>query len=330
MAIVLNRLDDLVKKYGDKRRTELTQIEITKEDKEIATVIPEDVVIILSQTGDIKRITKSSFRTQRKGGKGVKTADEAIMATIKTNTIDNLLLFSNKGKMYKLLVDKIPVGTNVSKGTNVNSLIKIEADEKIIAITNLAKENNSKYVVFITKKGMFKKTLLEEYTKAKKSTGIAAINLKEGDSIASIELMDEEDIILITKQGMSIHFETRDIAAIGRVTAGVKTIKLADGDEVIAGLPVRDVKATVAVFSEDGLVKKTAINELPIQGRSGKGLAIYKGIIAGAAMINDEDNLLLIGNNSICIAATDIPLLGRTTSGNKMIKDSKINSVVKL
>ena len=328
--IILNRLDTIVKKYGDKRRTEITQIEISKEDKEIETVVPEDVVVILSQTGDIKRIPKTSFRTQRKGGKGIKTADDAIMATIKTNTIDNLLLFSDKGKMYRILVDNLPIGTNVSKGANIGTLIKIEPDEKIIAITNLAKENNNKYVVFITKKGLFKKTLLEEYTKTKRSTGIAAINLKDGDSIANIELMDEEDMIIVTKQGMSIHFETKDIAAIGRVTAGVKAIKLADEDEVIIGLPVKNTKSTIAIFGENGNAKKTKIDELPTQGRAGKGLIIYKGIIAGAAMVTDEDNLLLIGNHSICIPATDIPLLSRTTSGNIMIKDSKINSIVKI
>lgn len=328
--IILNRLDTIVKKYGDKRRTEITQIEISKEDKEIETVVPEDVVVILSQTGDIKRIPKTSFRTQRKGGKGIKTADDAIMATIKTNTIDNLLLFSDKGKMYRILVDNLPIGTNVSKGANIGTLIKIEPDEKIIAITNLAKENNNKYVVFITKKGLFKKTLLEEYTKTKRSTGIAAINLKEGDSIANIELMDEEDMIIVTKQGMSIHFETKDIAAIGRVTAGVKAIKLADEDEVIIGLPVKNTKSTIAIFGENGNAKKTKIDELPTQGRAGKGLIVYKGIIAGAAMVTDEDNLLLIGNHSICIPATDIPLLSRTTSGNIMIKDSKINSIVKI
>lgn len=328
--IILNRLDTIVKKYGDKRRTEITQVEISKEDKEIETVVPEDVVVILSQTGDIKRIPKTSFRTQRKGGKGIKTADDAIMATIKTNTIDNLLLFSDKGKMYRILVDNLPIGTNVSKGANIGTLIKIEPDEKIIAITNLAKENNNKYVVFITKKGLFKKTLLEEYTKTKRSTGIAAINLKDGDSIANIELMDEEDMIIVTKQGMSIHFETKDIAAIGRVTAGVKAIKLVDEDEVIIGLPVKNTKSTIAIFGENGNAKKTKIDELPTQGRAGKGLIIYKGIIAGAAMVTDEDNLLLIGNHSICIPATDIPLLSRTTSGNIMIKDSKINSIVKI
>lgn len=335
LNIILGRLDDLVKKYGDARRTELAQIEVPKEEKEIAEVIPEDVVVMLSQTGDIKRIPKASFRTQRKGGKGVKTADDAVMATIRTNTIDALLLFTNKGKMYRIIVDNIPIGTNVSKGSNVSTLINLENDEKVIAITNLARGNENKYVVFITKNGLFKKTLIEEYTKTKRSTGIAAINLKDGDSIANIELMNDEDMIIITKKGYSIHFETKDIAAIGRVTAGVKAIKLTEDDEVLVGLPIRDKKETVAVFSSFGNAKKTILNDFPLQARAGKGVAVYKvspstGNVVGAAMINDEDNILLVGKTSICVAATDIPLLGRATVGNIMIKNSQINSITKI
>lgn len=335
LNVILGRLDDLVKKYGDARRTELAQIEVPKEEKEIAEVIPEDVVVMLSQTGDIKRIPKASFRTQRKGGKGVKTADDAVMATIKTNTIDALLLFTNKGKMYRIIVDNIPIGTNVSKGSNVSTLINLENDEKVIAITNLARGNENKYVVFITKNGLFKKTSIEEYTKTKRSTGIAAINLKDGDSIANIELMNDEDMIIITKKGYSIHFETKEIAAIGRVTAGVKAIKLADDDEVLIGLPIRDKKETVAVFSSFGNAKKTNIDEFPLQARAGKGVVAYKvspatGDVVGATMINDEDNILLVGKTSICVAATDIPQLGRAAIGNIMIKNGQINSITKL
>ena len=335
LNVILSRLDDLVKKYGDARRTELAQIEVPKEEKEIAEVIPEDVVVMLSQTGDIKRIPKASFRTQRKGGKGVKTADDAVMATIRTNTIDALLLFTNKGKMYRIIVDNIPIGTNVSKGSNVSTLINLENDEKVIAITNLARGNENKYVVFITKNGLFKKTSIEEYTKTKRSSGIAAINLKDGDSIANIELMNDEDMIIITKKGYSIHFETKEIAAIGRVTAGVKAIKLADDDEVLVGLPIRDKKETVAVFSSFGNAKKTNIDEFPLQARAGKGVVAYKvspatGDVVGATMINDEDNILLVGKTSICVAATDIPQLGRAATGNIMIKNGQINSVTKL
>ena len=335
LDIILNRLDDLVKKYGDNRRTELAQIEIPKEEKEIAQVIPEDVVVMLSQTGDIKRIPKSSFKTQRRNGKGIKTTDDATMALIKTNTIDALLLFTNRGKMYRMIVDNIPIGTNISKGINVSSLINLEINEKVIAITNLARENKNKYVVFITKNGLLKKTSIEEYTKTKRTTGIAAINLKDGDNIANIELMDEEDMILITKKGYSIHFETKEIAAIGRVTSGVKVVKLTEGDEVLVGLPIRDDKETVAVFSAYGNGKKTKIEEFPLQARAGKGVTIYKvtpttGDVIGAATINNEDNILLVGKSSICIAATDIPLLSRTATGNQMIQNSQLNSITKL
>lgn len=334
ISIVRERLENIVKKYGDARQTELMQIDIPKEDKEIVAVVPEDVVVMISQTGDIKRIPKTSFRTQRRNGKGVKTEDDATLATIRTNTIDNLLLFTNKGKMYKILVDKLPVGTNVSKGTNIANLIKIEPDEKVISITSLARENQAKYVVFITKQGLFKKTLLEEYTKTKRGTGIAAISLKDGDSLANIELMNEEDMIIITKQGQSIHFGTKEIAAIGRVTAGVKAIKLADGDEVLVGLPIRDINEKVSVFTEGGYGKKIAISEFPLQARGGKGVLVFKetptsGLIAGAAMINNEDIILLIGKNSICISATDIPSLGRQSTGNIMIQ-TQVKNIVKI
>ena len=329
------RLSDLVKKYGDDRRTILSQIDIKPEEKEIETVTPEDVVVMMTRNGEIKRIAKTSFRTQRKGGKGVKTEDDAVMATISTNTIDNLLLFTNKGKMYKLLVDNIPAGTNASRGVGIGSLINMESDEKAIAITSLDRKTDKKYVVFMTKQGLIKKTLLEEYTQTKRSTGIQAIKIKDGDSIANIEIMNEEEMIVITKKGMSIRFATNDIAAIGRVTSGVKAIKLDEDDEVLVGLPITNKNSKISIVTSYGYGKKTDIEEFPIQGRAGKGVVIYKvtpstGNVIGAAMITDEDNVLLVGKTSICISATDIPLLGRPATGNMMIKNGELNSIVKL
>ena len=142
-------------------------------------------------------------------------------------------------------------------------------------------------------------------------------------------------MIIITKKGLSIHFETKEIAAIGRVTAGVKAIKLGEDDEVLVGLPIKDNKQKVAVFAEYGQAKKTEISEFPTQGRGGKGVIVYKtapstGEVVGAAMINDDDNILLVGKTSICIASTDIPLLGRPATGNIMIKNGNLTSVVKL
>ena len=335
IGILKVRLQGLVNKYGDARRTELTNIEVKPEDKIIEEVTPEDCVVILSQTGDIKRIPKNSFKVQRKNGKGVKTKDDVIMSTISTNTIDNLLLFTKKGKMFKIIVDEVPVGTNVSKGVHVGTLINMDQDDEVIAITSLARSNTAKYVVFFTKQGLMKKTLLDEYTKVKRSTGIAAIKLNDGDSIANVEFMNEEDILIITKNGMSIHFESKNVNPIGRVAAGVKTIKLDDNDEVVVGLPIHSDNDTVAIFSTKGYGKKTSIKEFTVQGRGGKGLVIYRpsavyGEIVGAAVVSDKDAILLSGQpNSICIAATDLPLLTRTSFGNIMIK-SNISSVVKI
>lgn len=335
-SLIKDRLETIVSHYGDNRRTELTQIDIKPEEKEVVAVIPEDVVVIMSQTGEVKRVPSKNFKVQKRNGKGVKSKDDAILDTISTNTVDNLMVFTNKGKMYKLLVDNIPAGTNASKGTGIASLIKIEPDERVIAITSLSRKTDAKYVVFITKKGMIKKTDLEEYKSVKRGTGIIAIKINEGDSIASVYFMKEENLVLITKQGMSIHFETKAINAIGRAAAGVKSIKLDDNDEVIAGLPIANNKDIVAVFTENGIGKKVSVEELPVQGRSGKGVSIYKpnsstGEVVGAAIVKDEDNILLIGKpNSICISAIEIPLVSRIAQGNMIIKGSKVQSVVKI
>ena len=332
--ILKSRLADLVKKYGDARRTELTHIEIKPEEKIIEEVVPEDCVVILSQNGDIKRIPKNSFKVQRKNGKGVKTKDDVIMSTISTNTIDNLLLFTKKGKMFKIIVDEVPVGTNASKGVHVGTLINMEHDDEVIAITSLARSNTAKYVVFFTKQGLMKKTFLDEYTKVKRSTGIAAIKINEGDSIANVEFINEENILVITKNGMSIHFESKNVNPIGRITAGVKTIKLDENDEVVVGLPIYSDNDNIAIFSTKGYGKKTSIKEFNVQGRGGKGLVIYRpsavyGNIAGATVISNNDTILLTGQpSSICIAATDLPLLTRTSFGNIMVK-SNISSIVK-
>ena len=236
--------------------------------------------------------------------------------------------------MFKIIVDEVPVGTNISKGVHVGTLINMDQDDEVIAITSLARSNTAKFVVFFTKQGLIKKTSLDEYTKVKRSTGIAAIKLNESDSIANVEFINEEDILVITKNGMSIHFESKNINPIGRVTAGVKAIKLYANDEVVVGLPIHSNDDMVAIFSTKGYGKKTTIKEFTIQGRGGKGLVIYKpttiyGQIAGATIITNDDTIFLAGQpNSICIAATELPLLTRTSYGNIMIK-SNISSIVK-
>ena len=335
--IFIQRLTDFTKKYGDKRRTELTQIDAKPEEREIAEVVPEEVVVVVTQNGDIKRIPKTAFKTQRKNGKGVKTIDEAVFETISTNTIDTLMVFTNKGKMYRLVVDKIPVGTNSSKGQLLSTLINMDADEHVAAVTSLHRQTNAEYVLFFTKQGLVKKTKLEEYINTKKATGIQAIKIKDGDEIANVTFVKDEELLVVTKHGYAIHFTSSDIAPIGRVAAGVKSIKLELEDEVIVGLPINpNTHKDLAIFSKNGLSKKTSISEYPVQGRAGRGILTYKpnaqtGEVVAAVLVNDNNNLLLFGTpSSICISASDIPELSRVGSGNIMIKNSKINKVVKL
>ena len=327
---------EIKKTYGDERRTTITQVAITKEEKEIEFVEPEKCVVVMSEDGLIKRIPSASFRTQKRNGKGVKSAGDITSAVIRTNTIDSLMVFTDCGKMYRILVNDIPVGTNVSVGQSIKSLIAMDTFENPTLIYSIYRDTDAKYVLFVTKNGIVKKTALEEYVGTKKKTGIAAINLKEGDSLASVSLVKEEDLILLTHSGMGIRFSSMDISASGRATSGVKGITLKPDDYVVAALPVRHTEDQIAIISETGLGKKIKMDELVTQKRAGKGLIVYKpteasGGVACGALVSDEDSVLVVGNtNSICISAKDIPSLSRGSLGNQLIKGTKVTSVSKV
>ena len=329
-----NRLNEIVRKYGDERRTQLAQIEVPKEEKEIELVEPEDVVVICTQSGDIKRVPKTSFKTQKRNGKGIKTQDDVILSSISTNTIDTLLIFTSEGRMFRMLVDNVPAGTNTSRGTNLATLLKLNPNEKIMYVTSQFRETDAKYVVFFTKNGLIKKTNLDEFKATKKTTGIQAIKFKEGDSLANVTLLNDEDVIVITKKGMSIKFGTKDITPIGRVAAGVKAIKLKEGDEVVVGLPISqriNNVNDVGIFTTSGLGKRVKASDIPLQNRGGVGVIISESSVAGSALIDDSDNLLIIGRpNSICIEAKDISVMGRTAAGVQVVNGSKIERVIKL
>ena len=265
---------EFVKKYGDDRRTELAQIEIPKAEKEIAEVIPEDVVVITSQSGLIKKVPKSSFKVQRRGGKGVKTVDDVILDIVSTNTIDTMMFFTNLGKMYRTVVDNIPNGSNTTKGVPIDSLVKLEKGERVVAVSSLHRASTPEFVIFVTKNGMVKKTRLDEYFKTNRNSGVVALKVKENDEVASVLFMDKEPLVLITEQGFGIRFNTSDIGAIGRVAMGVKGIKLNDIDAVLTALPIHKDTDNIALFAETGLGKKIAINEIPLQGRGGKGVIV--------------------------------------------------------
>ena len=333
---IRKRLKDLVSKYGDERRTELAQIELPKEDKEIEEVVPVDVVVVTTQSGLIKKVPISNFKIQRKGGKGVKSVDDTILSTIKTNTVDYMMFFTDKGKMYRTVVDNIPDGTNVTKGVPISNIVKLEPGEKIIAVTSLHRAKMPEYVIFVTKEGIVKKTYLKEYLGAKKNAGIAAIKLREGDSAAAILFQDDEELFITTRKGMCIRIASKDIGAIGRVATGIKGIKLKEGDEVVSALSIHKLDDYVGVFTTNGLGKKVKLNEFNVQGRGGTGVTLLKtganpGEIAGVAMIDDEDNLLITGtSSSICISAKDIPIESRIALGNILIKNNRVTNVTKL
>ena len=330
---IRRRLGEIVKKYGDARRTELAQIEIPKEEKEIAEVIPTDVVVVTTQSGLIKKIPVTSFKLQKRAGKGVKSTDDIIMSSIKTNTVDYMMFFTNKGKMYRTVVDNIPDGTNTAKGIPINNIIKLEPNEKVIAVTSLHRKTIPKYCIFITKQGLVKKTELSEYNNAKRNIGIIATKVKEGDSVANIIFQDDEDIVLITKKGMGIRIKTSTISPTGRVTMGVKGIKLYEGDEVITALPVHKETDKIGIFTSTGMGKKIDLKEVPVQNRDGRGLSLTTKDteLAGAAMISDEDNVLISGtNSSICITTKEIPLLSRISVGNILIKGNRVVSITKI
>ena len=322
-AEVKDRLSNIVKKYGDARRTELTHIELKPEEKEIAEVIPEDVVVVATQSGLIKKVPTASFKVQKKGGKGVKSDDDVILDVIKTNTIDTIMFFTNKGKMYRTVADNIPNGTNTTKGVMISSLVKLDNDEKVMAISSLHRKSTPQYIIFVTKNGMIKKSYLEEYTKTNRNTGIAALNVKDGDEVVDIIFQDEEDMVLITKNGMSIKFATKDVTPIGRVAAGIRGIKLKENDSVVRALSVHKNTDTVAIITQDGIGKRVKINDFPIQARNGIGTICSKKEIIGAEMVDDEDILMLNGKqHTLCIKTSEIPILSKQADGNICMREN--------
>lgn len=328
---------EIKNKYGDERRTVITQIEATpKEEEEIAEVEPEKCVVVMTEGGTIKRIPTTSFRTQKKNGKGIKSQDDITSCVLRTNTIDSLMIFSNKGLMYRLLVNDIPVGTNTSQGLSIRALVNMMPDEEPATMYSIYRDTDAKFVLFVSKNGLVKKTPLEEYVKTKKKTGIAAVSIKEGDKLALVSLIKDEELLLITKKGNVIRFNSNEIGPTSRASFGVKGIGLNEGDEIVSALPIRHNTDTLAIFTESGSGKKVSLTEFPAQKRAGKGIAGYKasnvsGNIVGATLVADEDNVLIVGDKStICVSAKDIPLQSRLSVGNQLIRNSRIKSITKV
>lgn len=331
IAMLRERLDIIVKKYGDDRITELAQIAIEKKQKEPIIVEPKDCVIIITSKNTIKRIDAKSFKPQKRNTTGVKTGSDMIIFSQKTNTQDVLMVFTSKGKMYRLLVDNIPEGTNASAGAPLSSLIEFEDGEKPMAFTTLSADNDKKFIFFATKKGIIKKVPLEEYNSLKR-TGVTAIKFKEGDELAAVTFINQEEMMLVTKNGMSIRFAAAGMPISSRTAQGVKGMNVAEDDQVIAALPISNPASYLAIVSIDGLGKRTELKEFTIQNRGGKGLSCYKNPIAGAELVVDDDMLLISGDKtSIVVKATELPILNRTSLGNIMLKNNeKVISIAKI
>lgn len=320
--VLISKVTQLRDTYGDARRTKLLNTDIPKQEKEVVVIEPKDCVIIVTKKNTIKRIDAKNFKAQKRNTAGVKTGD-IILFSQKTNTQDTLMVFSSKGKMYRVLVDNIPEGTNASNGTPISTLIEFENGEKPMAFTTMTRDTDKKFIFFATKNGTIKKVPLDEYDKMKR-TGIIAISFKDGDELADVTFINQEQMLLVTKNGMAIRFGTAGMPISSRTAQGVKGMKLNDGDNVIAALPIIDPVDYLAIVSKNGLGKKMQIDELTLQNRGGKGLLCYKGEIAGAEIIKESDNLLINGNkSSIVISGKDIPTLGRVSMGNIMLKNNE-------
>lgn len=330
--ILKTRLDNLVKKYGDARRTELTQIEVTKEEKEKADIIPEDVVIIVNNWNEVKRIPKKNFKVQHRRGVGVKTASESTRIMLATNTIDTLMIFTSEGKMYRLNVDKIPEGTNASRGVNLKTILKLDDKEVIQEIASARGEKPADYVVFFTKNGLVKKTKFEEYVNTKKTTGIQAIKIKDNDELAFVRFMnDNEKIILVTEQGYAIKFTFNDIKPIGRLTSGVKGINLKDGDGITGVINFSSKDDYVVLITKEGKSKRMPISDFTIQNRGGRGVMALKldpdDYVAAALHATEKDLVLIAGNpNSICVPVNEISIQSKLGGGTKIIERSVVKS----
>ena len=330
--IFIDRLAALVRKYGTFRKTEVQNIEITKEEKEKTDIIPEDVVVIVNNLNEVKRIPKKNFKAQHRRGVGVKTASESTRIMLATNTVDTLMIFTSEGKMYRLNVDKIPEGTNASRGVNLKTILKLDDKEIIQEIASARGEKPADYVVFFTKNGLVKKTKFEEYVNTKKTTGIQAIKIKDNDELAFVRFMnDDEKIILVTEEGYAIKFTFDDIKPIGKLTSGIKGINLRDGDGITGAINFSSNDDYVVLITKEGKSKRMPISDFTIQNRGGRGSMTLKldpdDYVAAALRATEKDLVLIAGKpNSICVPVNEISIQSKLGGGTKIIERSVVES----
>lgn len=333
-GLIKKELEEIKENFGDKRKTKVfvNKIgEISEED----LIIPEETIITLTRGGYIKRISPKNYRIQKRGGKGIlgtKTVGEDIVEhLLVANTKDDLLFFTNSGKVFQTKAYEIPEGQRLSKGKGILNFLQISIEDKILALITISKEEKSKYLVMATKNGIIKKTPLEDFENIRK-TGLVAISLNKEDLLKAVQKSSGEDeIFLVTKKGKAIRFNEKKVRPMGRQASGVRAIKLEKGDEVVAmdviGKQMLNGKPQVLIVTEKGYGKKSLLKEYRLQNRGGSGIKTAKvtlktGNLISAKILNNEDSLIVISKRGQIIRTQikQIPLLSRATQGVRIMK----------
>ncbi len=327
LGVIKKELEEIRDKYADPRRTSIgyDEFDISMED-----LIPqEEVVVTMTKLGYIKRMTRDNFKSQNRGGKGIKGMqtldDDYIEELILTNTHASIMFFTNKGRVYRLKTYEIPEASRTARGTAIINLLQLQPEETITSIVTMKEYRENAYLFMATKNGMVKKTSLDEYQNMRK-TGLTAINLREDDELIEVKYTDgDQDVFLVTKYGQCIRFHESDVRATGRASMGVIGINLLDTDEVV-GMQLSSQGEYMLTVSENGMGKLTDINEFTIQNRGGKGVKCYKiiektGNVVGMKILSIENEVMMINTDGIIIQmpCSDISILGRVTSGVKLM-----------
>ncbi|MCB7319392.1 DNA gyrase subunit A [Lacrimispora sp. 210928-DFI.3.58] len=342
LTVIKEEITVIADKYGDDRRTAIGY----DDDMSMEDLIPdEDTVIAMTHLGYIKRMDADNFKSQNRGGKGIKgmqtIEDDYIEDLLMTTNHHYMMFFTNTGRVYRLKAYEIPEAGRTARGTAIINLLQLQPDEKITAIIPMRELNNDKYLFMATKDGMVKKTPMVEYEHVRK-TGLQAIVLREGDELIEVKATDNtQDIFLATKKGMCIRFKETDVRVTGRVSMGVIGMRFDEDDEVI-GMQMANQGDSLLVVSENGMGKRTMISEFSAQNRGGKGVICYKitektGALVGAKLVNDGREIMLITTEGIIIrmSVDDISIIGRNTSGVKLMNieqnsDIKVASIAKV
>ena len=327
LRVIREEILAISEKYGDDRRTAIgfDAFDISMED-----MIPrENTVITMTKLGYIKRMTVDNFRSQNRGGRGIKGMqtldDDYIEELMMTTTHHYVMFFTNTGRVYRLKAYEIPEAGRTARGTAIINLLQLMPGERITAVIPISKFEEGQYLMMATRKGLVKKTPIQDYANVRK-IGLAAISLRDDDELIEVKATDDKkDIILVTKYGQCIRFKESDVRSTGRVSMGVRGINLLDGDEVVA-MQLNTQGYYLLVVSENGMGKRTSISEFTCQNRGGKGVKCYKitektGNVIGAKAVNEENEIMMITTEGIIIRlqCSDISILGRITSGVKLI-----------